>query len=327
MPCVAETERPELAGRASLDMHGGIDDPARGKCGRTPDHRYLLNYETGEVVPVRCKATNLCDYCARLAAIETSEMLLLDAMEDAPTLYVVLTARELIEKPACRRHLRQLRLALQARWPDVRWAVLTEFQKRGALHLNLMVKGVPGEDCEEFLERITALWCARVDALPSGQWADTMTSSIGVVQYLTLHFMKPAQAPPIGWRGHRFSCTRDYLVRPASVMREEARQSLRLKRLLYRGLDLVDAELELAAANAVTWELKSVGKLSRDPDRARAEAAVMPFRRSRAVPATPVPPNHGETRARAVVNPAQRATVPGRAVLASARAPDPTPRR
>jgi hypothetical protein len=218
-------------------------------------------------------------------------MLLLDAMEDAPTLYVVLTARELIEKPACRTHLIQLRRGLRERWPDVRWAVLTEFQKRGALHLNQLVKGVPLEDREEFHERIVQLWCSRVDALPTAQWSDAMSDAVGVVQYVTLHFMKPAQAPPIGWRGHRFSCTRDYLVRPASVMREEARQSLRLKRLLHRGLDLVDAELELAAANAVTWELKTVGKLSRDPDRARAEAAVMPFRRSRAAP---VPPNHEE---------------------------------
>ncbi len=271
---------PVLGG--SLDMHGGIDDPARGKCGRTPDHRYLLNHGTGELVPVRCKATNLCDYCARLAAIETSEMLLLDAMEDAPTLYAVLTARELIDKPSCRRHLQQLRLALRGRWPDVRWAVLTEFQKRGALHLNLMVKGVPGEDCEEFLERITALWCARVDALPIGQWAETMASSIGVVQYLTLHFMKPAQAPPHGWRGHRFSCTRDYLVRPASVMREEARQALRLKRLLHRGLELADAEIALAVANAITWGYKSLTPVLPDvPESTPRRDDVNPSPRSR----------------------------------------------
>jgi hypothetical protein len=285
VPCAADLERQELeldpADGGLLDLHEGIDDPRSKSCRRWPENLRLLNHSTGEVVPGRCKSTNLCEYCARLSAIETSEMLLLDALEDAPTLYVVLTARELLEKPACRRHLTQLRRALRERWPNVRWAVLTEFQKRGALHLNLMVKGAPADELEEFHARIVELWCSRVDALPAAQWSETMSDAVGVVQYVTLHFMKPAQAPAIGWRGHRFSCTRDYLVRPAAVMREEARQSLRLKRLLHRGHDLETAELELAAANAVTWELKAVGKLSRDPDRARADAAVMPFRTRR----------------------------------------------
>jgi hypothetical protein len=60
-------------------------------------------------------------------------MLLLDALEDAPALYIVLTARELLTRQACYDHLRQLRKALRRRWPDVRWAVLVEFQRRGAL--------------------------------------------------------------------------------------------------------------------------------------------------------------------------------------------------
>ncbi|HEY8723500.1 MAG TPA: hypothetical protein VIL92_06525 [Gaiellaceae bacterium] len=203
-----------------------------------------MNEVTGELREGRCKATNRCDYCARLYAVETSEMLLLDAMEDAPTLYVVLTARNLIEKRTTRRHLAKLRKSLRLRWPDVRWAVLAEFQKRGALHLNLLTKGVPVEECAEFLDAIAGAWCARpgVDAERAGQWAEAMNDEVGVVQYVTLHFMKPAQAPPIGWRGHRYSCSRDYLVRPAKVMREEARRSLRIKRSLHRGESLEVAE-------------------------------------------------------------------------------------
>jgi hypothetical protein len=61
------------------------------------------------------------------------------------------------------------------------------------------------------------------------------------------HGLKAEQAPPIGWRGHRTSQTRGYLVRPASVMREEARRSLRVKRAIYKGADAVTAELEVAA--------------------------------------------------------------------------------
>ncbi len=179
-------------------------------------------------------------------------MLLLDAMEDAPTLYVVLTARELLDIKPCRRHLAQLRKSCLKRWPGVRWARLAEFQKRGALHLNLMVKGVPVEDREPFHEHLVARWCERVDALPAGQWSDVIEDGVGVVQYVSLHFMKPSQAPPLDWRGHRYAASRDYLVRPAAVMREEARRSLRVKRLLYRGLTLDQAELEVANPPAFT---------------------------------------------------------------------------
>ncbi len=318
MPCAPDLEERQEHG--PLDLHEGICDPLASGCRRWPENLRLLNHSTGELVPGRCRATNLCPYCARLFAVETSEMLALDAMEDAPTLYVVLTAREHLTRRDCYSHLRQLRRALRKRWPAVRWATTVEFQKRGALHLNLLIKGVPVGELDAFHARIVELWCARVDALPSAQWSDVIDQALGVVRYISLHFLKSSQAPAIGWRGHRYSSTRDYLVRPAAVMREEARQSLRLKRLLHRGLDLVDAELELAVANAVTWELKSVGKLSRDPDRARAEAASMPFRSFRPSPDSAVR-QHLERvpSARADVKPAQRAIV-GRAVSS----PEPT---
>lgn len=251
------------AATAALDLHEGIGtsrlpDPRANGCKRWPETLRLLNESTGELVPGRCRATNLCAYCARLFAVETSEMLLLDAMEDAPTLYVVLTAREHLTRDDCRVHLRHLRRKLRARWSQVRWATTVEFQKRGALHLNLLVKGVDRDDLDEFHAAITSEWCSRVDAEERAQWSDVMADAVGVVQYVSLHFMKSSQAPAIGWRGHRYSSTRDYLVRPAKVMREEARQSLRLKRLLHRGLDLETASLELAAANATTWTMKHV---------------------------------------------------------------------
>ncbi len=184
-------------------------------------------------------------------------MLLLDAMEDAPTLYVVLTAREHLTRSECTDHLRQLRKAARRRWTGIRWAVLVEFQRRGALHLNLLVKGVPAGEVEELRSLASRVWCSRVDAEDVGQWAGVIADELGVVKYVTLHFMKQAQAPAVGWRGHRYSATRDYLVRPASVMREEARRSLRLKRLLHRGVSLDVAELEVAAAD--TWRLLSTG--------------------------------------------------------------------
>ncbi len=228
----------------------------------------LLNWETGQVVEGRCGATNKCLYCAKLFAVETSEMLALDAIEDAPRLYMVLTAREHLTRSDCYSHLRQVRRSLRKRWPDVRWALTVEFQRRGALHLNLLIKGVPVEELDELHQAVVAIWCTRVDARPRGQWSDVISDELGVVRYIGLHFLKSTQAPAIGWRGHRYSATRDYLVRPAAIMREEARQSLRGKRELWRVKtrypelpadaieDVVQARLE--EASQATWELRYV---------------------------------------------------------------------
>jgi hypothetical protein len=86
-----------------------------------------------------------------------------------------------------------------------------------------------------------------------------MRDGYAVTRYcskMLAHGLKVEQAPPIGWKGHRTSQTRGYLVRPAAVMREEARRSLRVKRLLHRGLSLREAELELACT--AEWELVRV---------------------------------------------------------------------
>jgi hypothetical protein len=186
-------------------------------------------------------------------------MLTLDAMEWPPTLWTVLTAREHLTRADCRRHLNQLREAVRRRWPDSEWFVQVEFQRRGALHLNLLHKGVPVEHERELHELLTERWCARVDARPVGQWSGVVEDAIGTTRYISkmlAHGLKAEQAPPVGWRGHRTSQTRGYLVRPASAMRQEAKKSLRLKRLLHAGVDVAAAELELAME--VEWSLQKV---------------------------------------------------------------------
>jgi hypothetical protein len=135
-----------------------------------------------------------------------------------------------------------------------------EFQRRGALHLNLLIKGVPIDQADELGELLARVWCSRVDALPVGQWVGEVADAEGVVKYLSkmlAHGLKAEQAPPIGWRGHRTSQTRGYLVRPASVMREEAKRALRIKRLIWRGLDAAAAELEVELSPE--WSLRSTG--------------------------------------------------------------------
>jgi hypothetical protein len=220
----------------------------------------------GELVAGRCRATNLCPYCQRLYVVETVEMLTLDALEHAPSLWVVLTAREHLTRPDTYAHLSHLRRSLRRKWPAIEWFVQVEFQRRGALHLNLLVKGVPVEDRDELRQAVVELWCRRVDALPVGQWVEQMRDGYAVTRYcskMLAHGLKGEQAPPIGWKGHRTSQTRGYLVRPASVMRAEAKASLRskreLNRQLARGLSAQEAEAAVAWALAIaeqtTWEL------------------------------------------------------------------------
>lgn len=262
---------------ASLGLHEGIahppriEDPRSGGCLRWPEGQWLLNQTTGQVVPGRCKATNLCRYCQALYVLETVEMLSLDAAEHAPTLYLVITAREHLTRADLSVHLRRVRDRLRSRWPSIEWFDQVEFQKRGAIHANLLVKGVPADDVAALVERFGQLWCGRVDAeMPWAVRGDVITEAAGgaegVVRYIAktlAHGLKAEQAPPIGWRGHRTSQTRGYLVRPAAQMREEARAALRLKRELWRareqGHDGAEAEaaaeLALTSAAAASWRL------------------------------------------------------------------------
>jgi hypothetical protein len=207
----------------------------------------------------RCKATNLCPYCRILGVVETAEMLYLDALEHAPTLLLTLTAREHLTRPDTYDHLRQVRKAVRRLWPGCEWFVQVEFQKRGALHLHLLVKGVPVSDAEKLREAVCAVWCARVDAEPPGQDCRPINAAQAVVKYLQkelVHGLKREQAPPIGWRGHRTSQTRGYLVRPAAVMREEAKRSLRQKRALHAILEqLPDADAGLIE-EVLDWKLE-----------------------------------------------------------------------
>ena len=280
---------------AALDLHEGIVDPrALGGCQRWPETMHLLDETTGELVQGRCRATNLCEYCRTMYVVETVEMLSLDAMEYAPTIWVVLTAREHLTRKDCKRHLEQLKTAARRRWPGLEWFVQVEFQRRGALHLNLLVKGVSVGDVDDLEKVLVERWCAGVDAEPAGQWSGEISDGVGVVRYISkmlAHGLKAEQAPPIGWKGHRTSQTRGYLVRPASVMREEAREALREKRRVWKAMRLIEeATGGLADAEeveclvdelrkrdeAASWRL--VGRSGgRQADRERRQEARRPF--------------------------------------------------
>lgn len=259
--------------QAALDLHEGIATPQLGRgCPRWPAE-LLLRSTLGDFVRGRCKATNLCDYCARLAAVENAEVLAQDALvNEAPGLWSVLTTRTAtIDTGAFRNARTAVKRTVRRRWPQAESATLIEFTtglgaNSGGLrrpHWNDTWKGVPVDDAEELQEVLAAAWCARVDAEPRGQKVTPVHETGGLMRYLALHFQKESQQPPKGWRGHRFSATRGYLAEPMELARDRARQALRLRRELWKaeqqgltGQDALDvATAALEAANALDWTL------------------------------------------------------------------------
>lgn len=279
-----------------LDLHEESSDPRQG-CERWPEPFRLLNEATGELVKGRCGATNLCAYCARLAAVENSECLALDAVENtAPGLWIVLTTRTAtIDTRRFYRSREQLWRAVSRRWPEAEYAALVEFTTgygptsggKRRPHWNILVKGIPVGDLQELRELVTAIWCRREDAEPAGQFLGEIGEAGGLMRYLALHFQKESQAPPPGWRGHRFLKSRGYFDAPMPEVRERAKRALRFKREVWKldqhapelPSELVDelANRALELEDATTWRLKVIGPVAPDPRRREREAARRPF--------------------------------------------------
>jgi hypothetical protein len=269
-----------------------------GGCQRWPDGMRLYS-SNGELVRGRCRSTNLCDYCARLAAVENSELLALDALAgNAPAIWAVLTTSRAELSPAPFYEARRKVLkALRRRWPTVELAALVEFttgygERSAGLrrpHWNLLIKGVTADDVGLVRDVIVRVWCARAEvaAAPAGQHVGLIGDAGGLLRYIALHFQKTSQAPPKGWRGHRLLKTRGYLSTSTPEARAEARRSLRHKRELWRAIERgltgeaaeAAADEALAIAAATSWELVCPARATLDGDDA---AAVLIRRRARA---------------------------------------------
>lgn len=227
----------------------------------------------------RCKSTNLCDYCAKLAAVENAEVLALDAMvNEPPLLWSVLTTRTATIDTSSFKHAREMvRREVKRRWPAAEMATLIEFttglgtnsggERRP--HWNDAIKGVPVDQADHLEDVMATAWCERVDAGRRGQKVTPITDAGGLMRYLALHFQKESQQPPTGWRGHRFRTTRGYLSQPMAAAREDARASLRMRRELWKadqagltGEDaLAAAELAMYEAGENAWTLVRLAKL------------------------------------------------------------------
>lgn len=305
----------------SLVLHEEISDPEnktfqeehreawrQGGCDRWPETMRLVSSD-GVVRRGRCGSVNLCSYCAKLRAIENAEMLSLDALDHgAPEVWACLTTREVDPVPASFYRAReQVRKALRRRWPECQDATLVEFttgygpRSGGARrpHWNALLKGVPVAAVEEALDVVSRVWCGQVDAEASRQHVGPVADAGGLMRYLALHFQKESQAPPKGWKGHRFVASRGYFPKGAPAARERAKESLRLGRAVFwanavsegqwldHGHQLDSEDLEQLILDRLTeeagrsWSVVKTSSESVDIDRKMREAASEPFRRRR----------------------------------------------
>ena len=216
-------------------------------------------------MPGRCGATNQCDYCAKLAAVENTEMLWLDALEQgSPELWLVLTTNVPVwDGEQWRRSMEQVTTAVRRRWPEFEYAALIEFTTGHAdrsggsrrPHANLFTRGVPADEADELQQVAAAVWVPRMverwDRSPryaraafAQQWvtrvAEDRGGMRGLTRYVGMHFQKSSQSPDRGWRGQRFRASRGYFVRPRMQLREEARASLARGRLLHKAVVIAD---------------------------------------------------------------------------------------
>jgi hypothetical protein len=254
----------------------------------------LVSLHTGEAVLGRCGCTNKCSYCRDIYLRETAAVLALGAQQHPPTVYMVLTARAHLSRAEVKHPLEMIRRWALREWPNCQWFVTVEMQKRYALHLNLLIRGVPAADAAAF-ERLAAReWCKRVDALPVGQHAEAIWDADGVQRYVgkfSSYVVKGDQQPRVGWTGHRTSQTRGYFPEGMAAMRARVREQL-AQRVYFaqaldrglRGLAAVSWATNQRALSAVAgWELVEVTRAhSARPTQRSARDPVRPGAQCRA---------------------------------------------
>lgn len=203
-------------------------DP-RERCKRWPEGWWLVNLATGLAVQGSCKSTNLCKVCRDRYLRETAEVLRYASAIWPPSLYVVLTAREHLSRAAVKHPLEMIRRWTRSVWPACEWFITVEMQKRYALHLNLLVRGVPASDAFHFQMLATREWCRRIDARAVAQHSEPIWDVDGVARYVSKfeeYITKADQQPRLGWAGHRTSQTRGFFPGGIGAVRELVRRRM-----------------------------------------------------------------------------------------------------
>jgi hypothetical protein len=227
--------------------------------------------EDGELLPVRCKASNRCPYCAWLAASENVAVVALDATDEQPTVGMTLTTRDPdFDMTRFRDAARDLFRWLRHQYgSELAYLMLMEWTTgsggHGRLpHAHVLVKRLPAgvdlgpgcqlwQDVKARWERLTGAWRVELRKL---------LSPGGAVGYMVGHHHKREQAPPEGWSGKRFRPSKNYFVQPIAELREQVRHDRRMSIALYQlalrhgpELDLLDVRELLAAELSKKVEL------------------------------------------------------------------------
>jgi hypothetical protein len=271
-PSGGSTEVPEGLTAQPLGTHEELSHPeARSGCPRWPAG-LLLHWRNGSNegwVPGRCGSVNQCHYCAVQTAHENAMMLAIQAREgDAPELLAILGTRTPTADPKPFYNGRRLVLrALRRRWPDAGYASLLEFTtgmgpRSGGLrrpHWNLFLRGIPTAAVDDARAVTREIWCEHVDAEPGVQYVEVVRDSAAAAKYVALHFQKESQAPPEGWRGQRFNCSRQFFPgRSVTEMRALAKAELRTKREVWKVgqqlPELTPAERVAIATENLWWK-------------------------------------------------------------------------
>jgi hypothetical protein len=195
-------------------------------------------------------------------------MLSLDALDDTRTqlLAIVGTRTATTDPRPFYLGRRKVIEALRERFGrQVEYASLCEFttgkgrnadgQRRP--HWNVFLKGIDPADLDEARSIVRGVWCRHVDADAAAQYVEVLRDLGAAAQYVAMHFHKRDQAPPEGWSGQRFNCSRTYFVgRTRAEMRRLARADVQRDREIWKVAQAapdLDTETVIDLAEQLLW--------------------------------------------------------------------------
>jgi hypothetical protein len=217
----------------------------------------------GTLEPVRCGASNRCDYCAMFAALEAALVLKLDAQIRQPTVGITTTTRRpdftLDELREAERKLwaalrKGRRIGLTGRrkageplvdaFPELEYVGFVEWTTGEGSHsgghrrphIHHLTKGIPSDHAllaaktlddgtvtTALEQRVSELW-QKVTGDAFVVECRPLRTPAGAIAYLALHHHKKRQAPPIGFTGRRLRPSKGYYEKPISELRQLARE-------------------------------------------------------------------------------------------------------
>lgn len=192
----------------------------------------------GSLAPVRCGASNSCDYCAFLAAVENAALVALDAREHSPPVggMTTTTHRPDFDLGQLRRAEENLIDYLRRAYgKDVAYCGFLEWTTgkggHGRMpHLHHLLKGIPREVLqapERGLSPLEVEISKRWERYTGGAFivdCRELRTAAGAIAYLSLHHHKREQAAPAGIKHtKRLRPSRNYFDGRIGPLRERVR--------------------------------------------------------------------------------------------------------